>query len=203
MARGIMKKTKTLLMLLSVAIVIIPIAVEAYAYRDNLLGLAIPPELMSVMNGGSPNGSNSGSAAGNVNSITQAISSFKMPQMVEEPTYDPQTQTASVTFNVTNPLSTPISITVLQAGVVSHDDGTLLGNISIPQALTINPGQTVDVTALAKLSDQAIKLIQNQHPGQNSINVDVTDLTLDVAGVTMHIDRQNLGNIEIPQGLIR
>lgn len=181
-----MNKLKIFLTLLTVAITVIPIASVVLAYQDNLLGLVIPPEVMNMANGSS----------------SVVNSQFQPPQSVGDPQYNPETKTATFTFNFTNPLSTPITINTLEAGIVSHDDGTFLGNVSIDKPLILAPGQTADITALGKLSDQAINQIERLHPSQNYINIDFSNLNVDMAGVKIQVDRQNIGNIPIPPQLL-
>jgi hypothetical protein len=188
-----MNKVKILLTLLSVAITVIPIITVVYIYQNNLMGLVIPPEIMNMVNG--KNNSNSGSNSSSL------LNSFQAPQSVGEPQYNPETKTATFTFNFTNPLSTPITVNTLEADIVSHDDGTFLGNVSIEKALTLAPGQTADITALGKVSDEAINYFESLHPGQNYINIDFINLNVDMAGVKVQVDRQNVGNIPIPPQL--
>ena len=198
-----MKKLKIFLALLTIAITVTPIALEVLLYRDNLLGLVIPPEITSMVNGNSVlNGGSSndnGSSNGNVSSL---VNSLEAPQLVGAPQYNPETKAFSFTFNFTNPLETPISVDKLETGIVSHDDGVFLGNISIDKPLILNPDQTINVTALGVLSDTAINYFKTNSTGQNSINIDLTNLNIDIAGVTVQVDRQNIGNIQIPPQLL-
>jgi hypothetical protein len=181
-----MNKVKILLTVLSILIIVLPIVTVVYAYQNNLMGLVLPPEIMNMANGGSN---------------SALTSQFQAPQSVGEPQYNPETKTATFTFNFTNPLSTPINVNTLEAGIVSHDDGTFLGNVSIEKALILAPGQTVDITALGKVSDEAINYFKTLHPGQNYINIDFVNLNVDIAGVKVQVYRQNVGNIPIPPQL--
>ena len=183
-----MNKVKIFLVMLTIAITVLPIAVEILMYRDNLLGLIVPPEIVSMINGG---GSNS----------SLINSEFTLPQPVGEPQYNPETKTVSFTFNFTNPLNTPVTVNKLEAGIASHDDGVFLGNISISEPLTLTPGQTADITVLGVLSDDAINYFKTHSKGQSSINIDMTNLNVDVAGVKVQVDKQNIGNIPIPSEL--
>jgi hypothetical protein len=214
-----MKKLKIFLTLLSVLIIVLPIAFEVVLYRDNLLGLIVPPEMISLVNGGSrngdggnlPNSNDNGSSPTSGDSQTSgdsAISSllnsgFELPQLVREPQYIPDTNTLAITFNFTNPLETSIAVDKLEAGIVSHDGGVFLGNVSLANPLRLEPGQTIDVTALDALSPEAINYFKTNVIGQNSTNVDFVNLNIDVGGVTIHVDRQNIGDITIPPELLR
>jgi hypothetical protein len=186
-----MKKLKLILLLLTIAITITPIAIEVLLYQDNLVDLIIPPEIANVVHS---NNSNEKSIDGN-NLLNPE---FELPQPVGDPQYNPETKTISYTFNFTNPLQTPLEFDKLQAGLVSHNDGFFLGNITINQPLILDPGQTVDITALGILSDEAIDYLKSQSATQNSINLDFVNLNVDLSGIQLQLDKQNIGNIPIP-----
>ena len=188
-----MKKLKIILLFLTIAIAITPIVIEVLLYRDNLLDLIIPPEIANMVNNKS-NNSNEKSIIGN-NLLNPE---FELPKPVGDPQYNPETKTISYTFNFTNPLQTPLEIGQLQAGLVSHNDGFFLGNITINKPLKLDPGQTVDITALGILSDDAINYLKSQSATQNSINLDFVNLNVDLSGIQLQLDKQNIGNIPIP-----
>jgi hypothetical protein len=192
-----MKKLKIILILLTIAITIAPIAIEVLLYQDNLLDLIIPPQMANIVNG---NSNNSNEKSVNGNNLLNP--DFKLPQPIGEPQYNPQTKTISYTFNFTNPLQTPLELDKLQASLVSHNDGFLLGNITINQPLKLDPGQTVDITALGILSDDAIDYLKSQSATQNSINLDFVNLNVDLSGVQLQLDKQNIGNIPIPPQIL-
>jgi hypothetical protein len=183
-----MKKVKILLTLLTIIITVAPIAVQVLAYQDNLLGLIIPPQITDLMNGGKTSTDISG----------LANSPFQPPELSGQPQFFPETNTVKFTYNFTNPLNTPITITTLEAQVVCHEHGFPLGNVSIDPT-TLQPGQTVDITAFGVLSPEAIAHIKEQHAGQSSINADFKNLNVDMGGVTIQMDQQtNIGEIPIP-----
>jgi hypothetical protein len=191
-----MKKLKIILILLTIAITLTPIALEVLLYQDNLLDLIIPPQITNLVN--SSSNSNEKSIDGNSLLNPQ----FELPQPVGEPQYNPETKTISYTFNFTNPLQTPIELDKLQAGMVSHNDGIFLGNVTINKPLRLDPGQTVDITALGILSDEAINYLKSKSATQNSINLDFVYLNIDVAGIQIQLDKQNIGEIPIPPQIL-
>jgi len=208
-----MKKLKIFLTLLSVLIIVLPIAFEVVLYRDNLLGLIVPPEMINLVNGDSRNGDggnllnssdNGGSLISGNSDISSLLSAgFELPHLVGEPQYNPDTNTLSFTFNFTNPLEKSIAVDKLEAGIVSHDGGVFLGNVSLAKPLRLEPGQTIDITVLDALSPEALNYFKTNVIGQNSTNVDFVNLNVDVAGITFHVDRQNIGDIPIPPQFLR
>ncbi len=171
--------------MLSVAIFVLPLAVQVIAYQDNLFGLVFPPELANLANPSSPD------------SIVNT--QFKMPEMVGEPQYNPETKTAEFTFSFTNPLNTELDVDTLEAGVRCHDHGILLGNASIGDGLTLAPGGTADITALGQLSDEAVNHFLTQHASDDDVNIDFVNLNVEIGGVQIQVDEQNIGWIPIQQ----
>lgn len=192
-----MKKLKIILLFLTIAITITPIVIEVLLYRDNLLDLIIPPEIANIVNNQSNNSNEKG-----INGNNLLNPEFELPKPVGDPQYNPETKTVSYTFNFTNPLQTPLEIDELQAGLVSHNDGFFLGNITINKPLKLDPGQTVDITALGILSDDAINYLKSQSATQNSINLDFVNLNVDLSGIQLQLDKQNIGNIPIPPQIL-
>ena len=186
-----MKKIKIMLMLLTIAIAVAPLVAEVLLYRDDLLDLIIPPEITNIVNGDK-----------SIDGNSLLNPEFELPQPVGEPQYNPETNTISYKFNFTNPLQTPLELDKLQASLVSHNDGFFLGNITINQPLKLDPGQTVDITALGILSDDAIDYLKSKSATQNSINLDFENLNVDLSGIQLQLDKQNIGNIPIPPQLI-
>jgi len=193
-----MNKVKILLTLLTIAITVTPIVVEVLIYRDNLLGLIIPPEITDLINGDN----NSSNSIGNNNVIDKLLNSqFELPKPVGDPQYDPETRTLSATFSFTNPLQTPISIDKVSSGIVSHDDGFFIGNLTIDEPIRLDPGQTADITITSILSDDAVDYLKDKAEDQDSINIDLIDLNVDLAGIQVQLDKQNIGDISIPSQL--
>ena len=189
-----MKKVKIFLTLLTIAIVVAPIAVEVLLYHDNLFGLIVPAQITDIINdeGG-------GTSIGNGNGLDSLLNSqFEMPQPVGEPQYDPATKTVAYTFSFTNPLPTAVEVDDVRAGIVSHNDGFFIGNMTIDEPLKLDPGQTANITALLILSDDAITYLQTKSETQSSINIDLTDLNVNLAGLQVQLDKQNVGDFDIP-----
>jgi hypothetical protein len=196
-----MNKLKIFLTLLSITIIVVPIAFEVILYRDNLMGLIVPPEITNIANGNnnSNNDNSSKSPISNNSNISNLVNSgFELPQQVGEPQYNPETKTLTITFNYTNTLQTPIAVDKLEATIVSHDDGAFLGNVSLDKPLNFQPGQTLNITAHDVLSDEAINYFITNFNNQNSPNIDLVNLNVIVGGITVKVDRQNIGDITIP-----
>ena len=198
-----MDKLKVFFTLLSILIIAVPITVEVVLYRDNLLGLVVPSEITDLINSKSNSG-NSNNPVKNDSAISSLVNSgFDLPQPVGEPQYNPETKTVSFTFNFTNPLQTPLVVNKLETTIVSHDTGVFLGNVTLEKPIELKPGQTMDITALDALSDETINYFRTVGFDQKSINADFVNLNVDIGGVIVQIDRQNIGDIPIPPQFLK
>jgi len=181
-----MDKVKIALTVLSILIVIGPLAGAAFVYRDNLVGLVVPPQVKSMVSGGDSTGS-------------QSQPQFQPPQLVGQPQYNAQTGAFTVSFNFTNPLTNEVSIDKLSAEVQSEEGGVSLGNISLGQPIQITPGETSIINVSGVLSQAAISQFEAQNPGVNGINISLANLNVDVAGVNVHMDQvNNVGQLQLP-----
>ena len=87
-----MDKVKIALTLLTIAIMVGPLAYVVYTYRDNLVGIVFPPEFSNLIN------------AQDLTNTTALADNFQMPTPVGEPQYFPENQSYAFAFNFTNPL---------------------------------------------------------------------------------------------------
>ncbi len=179
-----MDKVKIALTVLSILIVIGPLVGVAYVYRNNLLGLVVPPQIKDMVNGGDSTGA-------------QSQPEFQPPQLVGQPQYNAQTGAVTVSFNFTNPLTNQISIDKLSAEVQS-EDGVSLGNISLNQPIQITPGETSIINVSGILNQNAISQFEAQNPGVNGINISLANLNVNVAGINVHMDQvNNVGQLQL------
>jgi hypothetical protein len=190
-------KVKVALTILSIVIIFVPLMAEVYIYKDNLEGLVLPPQIKDLMNGGSTE--NSGSSTSPQASALPSLPNFQMPQPVGQPQYDPATGAFSYPFNFTNPLSTQLSFTQLSAQVVT-EDGTQIGNVSIPQTISIAPGATSILTAVGNLNTDEINQLAAQYQS-GTINIGLNNVNVVVGGVSIHIDHIDAGSISDLQSL--
>lgn len=186
-----MDKVRLALTALSMLLILAPIAVEVYAYRDNILGLVLPPALESVVNGDLGSGAQTSTAA------TQAINNFQIPQpQTGQLKYNPATGAFSYPFNFTNPLNTDLTFNQLSAEVTT-EDGQPLGNISIPQPVNVEPGENAVVDAQGFLSQNAINQIVGNYTSGNlgTLNIALRNVDVNVGGVTVYINHIDAGSI--------
>jgi hypothetical protein len=177
-----MDKVKIALTVLSIVIIVGPIAGVVVAYRDNLLGLVVPPEVNSLVNG----------------NFTE--SQFQPPMPVGEPQYNPETRTFTFPFNFTNPLKNEISIDQLSAEVKCKENNVTLGTVSINEPIKISPGETAIINATGVWTQEAINQLKAQYSGSSDINVAFENVNVVVGGIKVHLDELDAGSIPLPGG---
>lgn len=180
-----MDKVRVILILITVAIIIGPIAGTVLIYRNNLIGLVFPKEL------GSPSNPSN-------NSVLDPIASFAPPQYVNS-TYDNATRSFSVTFNFTNTFPLPLSIKSMSCNVECTAHRFPLGAASLANPVQMNAGETVDVTMVGNWTEGAIDHFQTDHAGEKTTDVDLVGMTVDAGGVNLQLsNRQTVPNVPIP-----
>ncbi len=169
-----MNKVKIALTVLTILITVGPLLGIVFMYRDNLLGLVMPP---------STSGSSSPSA-----SLESLLGNFTSPgfspiQPIGDPTFNATTGAFDYTFNLTNPLPQSIALDALSADIVSSD-GTKLGTISIPDAINIGSGQSAIVDITGQMDPGLLEQYKDQI-SQGNISIDNINIT--VGGVNLHV----------------
>jgi hypothetical protein len=182
-----MNKVKFALTLLSIAIIVGPLAGLLLVYRDNVVGLILPPQVKSMLSGKGSAGSQ----------FSQDLSNFNSPQSGRQLQYNPDTGAISYPFNFTNPLTTQISFDQMSAEVVGVINGNnvTLGNVSVP-ATTIAPGANAIMNATGNLSKSAVSQLAAQNSGATNLSISLENVNVDVGGVKVHISQiNNVGSI--------
>jgi len=180
-----MGKVKTGLTLLTIAIIIGPIVGVIFVERNNLIGLILPPQFSSMLSG-------VGSANSTTSQLSQFFSNIQAPQ-AGQLQYDSATGAFSLPFNITNPLSTQVSVNQVSAEVVSGSN-VPLGNISV-SPMTIAPGASVILDVAGNLNQNTVNQLAAQNSTASGLNVSLENVVVNVDGVVVHINQMNIGSI--------
>ena len=182
-----LKKVDVALTLISIAIIVGPLAGIMYVYRDNVVGLVFPPQVQSLLGFG-------GSSGSQESQLSQDLSNFKLSQSGAQLQYNPDTGVISYPFNFTNPLNTPISFDQMSAEVVGGNN-VPLGTLST-QPTTIAPGANVIINATGDLSKSTVSQLAAQNQGATNLNIGLENVNIDVGGIKVHINQiNNFGSI--------
>jgi hypothetical protein len=186
------KIVKIALSILTIAISVGPLRGVVYIYRDNLVGLVLPPNTpgMSSLTNSNINLSNLTSIVSNLNSLA----SLNPIQPIGNPTFNETTGAFDYPFNFTNPLPQKISIDQLSADIISNN-GTKVGNISIENPINVNPGESAVVNITGGIDPQFL----NQYKDQISQGVSIDNLNVTIGGITLHVgDLSQFGSFQLP-----
>lgn len=177
-----MNKVKLILTLITVAITVIPIMGAVIAYRDNLPGLVVPSELTNLMNEGT-------------GPIATNNTSLKPPTLVS----NQADRTFSVSFQFTNPFPFDLKVNSMTSGVACKEHNFLLGNASLRDTVNMKAGETATLTLYGIWTTEAINHFQTAHSGQQNFDAELVDLNANLGGATVHIDKQDLGPLQVPR----
>ncbi len=196
-----MNKVKIALTLLTIAIIVGPFAYVVIANSNNLLGLVMPPQFSNIGQSLSQNLQGQDPSSSSNNPINLTGTNFQMPQEIGDPQYNPDTGVFNVAINATNPLSNSISVDQVSVQIQSKQDGSLMGNISIPQPINIQPGESSIINVTGVIPQDLYNQISQQNNGKIDVNnIVLKNLDVTVGGVTLHFDSIDPSSIQSALG---
>jgi len=169
-----MDKVRLILTLVSIAIVVGPIAVMLIAYQDNLSELLIPPEINEIAD----------------NLLSGGGGQFEAPTQLNS-TYDAPSRTVTLTFQFKNPFSFPVTVNSMSGSMAcdKHDDFPL-GNATLKEPVSVGAGETATVTVLGTWTEEAVDHFQAAHAGEKKIIVELRNLAMDVSGIKIQTNER-------------
>ena len=192
-----MNKLKWSLRTITICCTILPLLFTVLAYKDNLRGLVVPPQINAAMSGDSQ-------------AIHEALPDFSNMSKLE-PTFNddfqfnPADRTFSFSMNLTSPLDTLVTINSFSL-TVTDENGSILGTVNLSNPVALGPSQNSTIPVEGTLSQELITLLQssgidptdpNFHPkniediGLDLNNIHFTNVNLDIGGIQLHADRLN------------
>jgi hypothetical protein len=167
---------KITLSALTIALTIGPLLGVVYIYRDNLIGLVLPPETSGEY-------SLTNSEISNLNFTT--LQEMQPIKPLSDPTYNQTTGDFSYPLNFTNPLPQELSLDNLSADIKTSN-GELLGTIAIPDAIHVNPGESAVIDIAGNINQAALEAYKAQY-GSNA-KISVENINVNVGGINFHLD---------------
>lgn len=166
-----MDRVRLLLSLVTIAIIVGPIAGILLTYQNNLLSLFIPAEVYKIV-------------SGDVTEIPLEQPSFVGSQ------YNATSQTVALTFNFTNPFKFNLTITSISANIVCDADNFPLGNATLRNPVSIRAGETATITIFGAWTQAAINHFQTAHAGAETIDIDLVDFTISLKGISAQTNQR-------------
>jgi hypothetical protein len=188
-----LEKVKIAITALTIVIMIGPLLCMVFIYRDNLIGLVLPPQF---------GGSTSNEEFFNLENLASIGSDIKPPELVGSQ-YFSENGSFALAFNFTNPIAEEISVDSFTAGVYSKD-GTFLGNVLLGSPLSIGPNESGLIDIAGSWSQEALDYFKS-HSNSDTIDVTFKNINVAVAGLEFQLDelpRELLGPIQLPVGVL-
>ena len=182
-----MDKVRIALVLITIAISVGPLLGLVLVYRDNPLGLVIPPEINQLMNGGSPsmsdvteNPGQSNQTGGIEDFLNSFFSNGTIPSDISdiiseqpETKYDPVTRTFTASFKVKNPLTSDITVNAINGTVECDEHLFPIGPITLQDSVIVKAGGNATATITGQWTREALAHLETAHPGKQSIGCNI------------------------------
>jgi hypothetical protein len=126
-------------------------------------------------------------------------SNFVSPSIATPPNYNEATGAFDVAINFTNPINTQISVEQFSTQIMSKDNGTLLGNITLPHSINIPAAGNALIDVTGNLDPVLVEQLK-EHSQDGNVNVVLENVNAVVNGITLHFDRIDLGNLNLSLG---
>ena len=167
-------KVRLILTVITIAINVLPIAGVLLMYRDNLLGLVVPPEINTVINDvvtpGKP--------------VEESLVNFTF----EGSQYDAESRRVTAEFAITNPLNVDLAVNSMSADVLCTEHGFSIGHGGISNPVDIGAGETATIGIEGTWTEEAINHFKTFHSGAENIDIGLTGLSIDVNGIVVETD---------------
>jgi hypothetical protein len=182
------------LVLISIGTILGPVGAVVIIYHDDLTQLVITPQIRDIINGKSSlipnfNQPNNGISNNNGNSELGGL----MNPVFVSAKVDEATNTFTITFNLTNPLSYDLTLNSFSANVEITENYHPAGIVSLSNPITVIAGQTSQFTVSGSWTQDAQNYIVTNYPGVTSFEMYLSNASINLNGITI----QSPGHIEL------
>lgn len=196
-----MKKLKWILNIVYVLVIVLPLLFTVFAYKDDLRGLILPPQVMNAVNGQSSDESNL------ISDILPDINFSDInPTYNDDFQFNPDDNSFSFSIDINSPLNQSISINSFFV-TVTDGNGSVIGTIELGNAVTLVPGENSTISIGGTLSEEFVTFLQDngvnlsdpnfdpENMGEIDINpsdLHLTNVTIDIGGIIVHMNDLSL-----------
>lgn len=164
-----MDTLKLLLTVLTAATVLGPICYALIIYREDLLALFVPRIELTL----------------NVPRIEYVGYRYK---------YEGGLLRVTIALNITNPYNRILIIRNITGSVYCHEHGEFLGNLSLLKEVALQPNKSTTLELTFILLSNGKRHVDERHRSVAFL-IDLKNLSINIQGVTLHIDYENIGPI--------
>ncbi len=181
-----MQALSIVLLLISVGTIVAPIGAVVVIYPNDLTQLVIPPQIKDIINGNSNiipdvGHSDNGDNGDNAN---QDLGGLMSPELVSVQ-IDEATNTFTGIFQVTNPVDYDLTLNSFSTDVEIAQANIPAGSINLNSPVTVQADQTVQLALSGQWTQQAQEYIANNYPGATSMDINLTNISINVNGITI------------------
>ena len=156
-----------LLLLLNVGSIAAPVAGVAIVHSNNITEIIMPPELETI-----------------IDETVNVASQFELPQFIEA-TWDEDSFTCEIAFSFTNTFDFDLTLNEVSANIKCTEHGVALGHAELSEMVHLVPEQTQIITIIFTWTEEAENHFLNEHSEDLSVDVTLTNLVLDVSGISI------------------
>ena len=166
-----------ILLLINVGSISAPLAGVVIIHHQDLTELVIPPEVENI-----------------VEVTSNAATSFEFPQFIDA-TWNEETFTCSITFQFTNTFDFNLTLNQVAADIACTLHNYPLGHASLQNQVHLEPQTTQIITILFTYTQEAEEHFVTEHTEEQTVNVTLSNLVLDVSGINIETPEQIVLNI--------
>jgi hypothetical protein len=174
------------LVLISIGTIVGPVGAVVIIYNNDLTQLVITPQIRDIVNGNSTifpafgHSDNEGSGDNGDLDLSGLMTPVFVSVQIDEAEH-----TFTGIFSLTNSLNYDLTLNSLNADVQITQSNVQAGSINLGNPVTVVAGETSQITITGTWTQQAIDYITTNYPGATSINVSLTNITIDINGITI------------------
>jgi hypothetical protein len=175
----ILDKVRLILTVITIAINVVPITGVLLIYRNNLLGLVVPPEISTLVNDPSTILNDPSIAEESLGNLTFVDSQ-----------YDATSRTVTATFQFTNPFKFDLTVDSMTADIQCDAHDFPMGHAIISNPVDVLAGETATIDVVGTWTQDAINHFQTAHVGARSIDIELVGLVITVNGISVQTDER-------------
>ncbi|MDG6221782.1 MAG: hypothetical protein IAX21_06470 [Candidatus Bathyarchaeota archaeon] len=160
------------LLILNFGSIVAPVAGVAIIHYENIIEVVMPPEIENI-----------------VDETVNAASSFEMPQFLGA-VWDEDSYTSDITFSFTNTFAFNLTLNQVSAYIKCTEHGVPLGSAALSEKVHLIPTETKIITVIFTWTEEAENHFATEHSDELSVDVTLSNLVLDVSGITIETPEQ-------------
>ena len=162
----VMDKVRTILTAITIAINVAPLLGVLLINQNDLLGLAVLPEIHTIVN--------------EVSSLQEHLEESFENAIFVDSQYDPASRIAKLSYEIANPMPFDLLVNSMSAKIQCETHQFPIGQTIIREPVTIKSGESAILDFSGTWSHEAVKHLLEEHAGKEEVNVELTEILLEI-----------------------